>query len=567
MEPKNTTQGRRSLQSQTAAPRRRVALCVAVAAVVGVLLVTDSLTRSSATYDEVAYLRIAARWWRTGNQELITRMGSPLSFWKLQQTPTLWAVDRSGFGWVLDDPEPHQAILLPLLRFGSVWIWLAAFALTVWWSGRVHGPWAMAFSAWMFALSPNLLAHGALITMEMPTIACSAGVFASFERFLATGRRAYFCVSAALAGLAFSCKFTAVLFPAILAACWLIEQFTRRWSGPWAATRTVVMGMAGYMLLMIGANLIATKFAVLPLSERVGAHPSVERYSSERALRIARRAMETPIPQDWVGFIKQSRHQSAGGSSYLFGETRVKGWWYYYLVALAVKAPLAFWCLAGSRVFMGSRTSSDRFIILAVVLFLTITMIGSSRNYGVRYVLPMAPLVIVWLSGLVEGGRWARGLAIAGIVGQGIAVATIHPHELTYFNQLAGGPVGGRRILADSNLDWGQGLKSFARLQERRPEFKNVTLYYFGDTRPAYYRVVGKCYVIDAGVVHPALPPVLEADTSYLAVSASLQFGPWGPSGYFRALDGASPVAWSDDRTITVYRTEDVEKRPSEGSL
>ena len=60
--------------------------------------------------------------------------------------------------------------------------------------------------------------------------------------------------------------------------------------------------------------------------------------------------------------------------------------------------------------------------------------------------------------------------SLVGIAGYAAAVAGIHPYELTYFNTIAGGPLGGRRILADSNLDWGQGLKSLARLQQERPD-------------------------------------------------------------------------------------------------
>ena len=67
----------------------------------------------------MAYLRVAARWWRTGNQAEITRMGSPLTFWKLQQVPVLWLLDHAGRrGWI-DDPIGHQRELLPLVRLGS----------------------------------------------------------------------------------------------------------------------------------------------------------------------------------------------------------------------------------------------------------------------------------------------------------------------------------------------------------------------------------------------------------------------------------------------------------------
>ena len=48
------------------------------------------------------------------------------------------------------------------------------------------------------------------------------------------------------------------------------------------------------------------------------------------------------------------------------------------------------------------------------------------------------------------------------------------------------------------------------------------------------------------------------ATTRYLAVSASLQWGPWGPPGYFRELDGLAPVRMTDDATIAIYRMEDL---------
>src|SRR5277367_3747638 len=79
--------------------------CLTVlAALVGLALIAQESFANSATYDEVAYLRIAAHWWRTGEQAEITRMGSPLLFWKLQQIPVLWLLDRAGHRDWADDP-------------------------------------------------------------------------------------------------------------------------------------------------------------------------------------------------------------------------------------------------------------------------------------------------------------------------------------------------------------------------------------------------------------------------------------------------------------------------------
>ncbi len=96
----------------------------ALAVLTGLALSINTIWKSSATYDEVAYLRVAARWWRTGDQAEITRMGSPLTFWKLQQVPVLWLLDHLGRREWIDDPIGHQRQLLPLVRLGSLWIWL-----------------------------------------------------------------------------------------------------------------------------------------------------------------------------------------------------------------------------------------------------------------------------------------------------------------------------------------------------------------------------------------------------------------------------------------------------------
>ena len=562
-------------------------VAVALAALTGLGLMADSLQRSSATYDEVAYLRIAAHWWRTGDQEEITRMGSPLTFWKLQQVPVLWFLDGKVFCWNfgplayesdlrefrpshvrssiwIDAPLVHQSELLPLLRTWSLTIWLIAFGLTALWARRLYGPRAMALAAWLFALSPNLLAHGALITMELPLLACTTGMFLLFWQFLRSGDRRAFLACAALGGLAFSCKFTTVVLPPILALAWWVDRWWYGDPGRLARfTGRVIAGMIAFVAVMLISNVAITGGALLPISTSVGNHPSLEGRLDARLGRWITRAVETPIPQDWAGFARQMQHQRSGGSSYLFGERRMKGWWYYYFVVLAVKLPLTFWLLVAARFSLGprpDRTRHDLMLPLVIAAFLAITALGSSRNYGLRYLLPLAPVAIVWVSALAEGSRWPRRLARIGLLGQAIAVASIHPYELSYFNALAGGPIGGRRILADSNLDWGQGAKPLARLQRDVPEFRDLTLYYFGDTDPRYYGVVGTCHVVGAGDEHPGLPTLRAVRTKYVAVSASLQHGPWGPVGFFRDLDGVPPVRMTDDRTIALYEAAAIAK-------
>ena len=92
---------------------------------------------------------------------------------------------------------------------------------------------------------------------------------------------------------------------------------------------------------MLAFDFLVTGGALLPLSHASGPrHPVLERLESRPVLaKLAHKLIETPIPQDWVGFATQLQHQHSGGPSYLFGVRRLKGWWYYYFVAIAVKTP------------------------------------------------------------------------------------------------------------------------------------------------------------------------------------------------------------------------------------
>src|SRR4051794_30137837 len=205
MDPNATPSTVESAAGEVRTPRkpapRWCAIVVALAGLLGLGLLVDLTGVGSATYDEVTYLRVAAHWWRTGQQSEITRMGSPLLFWKLQQAPLLWILDHTGHRDWVDDPISHQGELLPFARLASLWIWAVAWGLTVAWSRWLYGPRAMALAALLFALSPNLLGHGALLTMELPITACSTAMGLLFWRFLRTGDRRHFWGAAAVAGV------------------------------------------------------------------------------------------------------------------------------------------------------------------------------------------------------------------------------------------------------------------------------------------------------------------------------------------------------------------------------
>ena len=129
----------------------------------------------------------------------------------------------------------------------------------------------------------------------------------------------------------------------------------------------------------------------------------------------------------------------------------------------------------------------------------------SNLNLGYRYLLPMLPFLYVlagrmgaWIADRLSadalparsGPRHAllvaATTALAGWTAwSGLA---IYPDYLAYFNEWAGGPDGGWRILVDTNLDWGQDLKGLKHWMDEHG-VERVKLGYVGEAYPSYYGI------------------------------------------------------------------------------
>jgi len=112
---------------------------------------------------------------------------------------------------------------------------------------------------------------------------------------------------------------------------------------------------------------------------------------------------------------------------------------------------------------------------------------------GHRHLLPIYPFLFV-AAGEAAARLWSwrrpLGPLLAALLGAWYAGGTLrnHPHHLAYFNEIAGGPGNGWRVLVDSNLDWGQDLKRLARWM-RENGVSRVKLSYFGSAAPSYYGI------------------------------------------------------------------------------
>jgi hypothetical protein len=201
------------------------------------------------------------------------------------------------------------------------------------------------------------------------------------------------------------------------------------------------------------------------------------------------------LPEAYVsGFLFAFKHAEAR-PTFVAGRLLDRGVWYYFPLTFLVKTPIPLLVLVAVALLVGRRGASWRtqaFVWLPVLVYLALTLVRNI-TIGHRHLLPIYPFLFVAAgrcASLVSGRtlKVALGLLLAWYAS---GAARIHPHYLAYFNEAAGGPANGYRLLVDSNLDWGQDLKGLKAWMDATGTGA-IKLSYFGTADPAYYGIGGE---------------------------------------------------------------------------
>lgn len=201
------------------------------------------------------------------------------------------------------------------------------------------------------------------------------------------------------------------------------------------------------------------------------------------------------LPEAYLYGLAYTRKSTLRRPSYLLGRVRSTGRAEYFPIAFAIKTPVAMMVLlAAGTVALARRRSvlvGDNLLAIGLAAFVCVygyVTVTAGINIGHRHLLPLYPPLIV-LAGAAAGwlghraGRWLTGALLLWLAVTNLAA---HPHYLSYFNELSGGPDKGHLYLADSNIDWGQDLKRLARYAKQHPH-ERIKLAYFGSAPPWHY--------------------------------------------------------------------------------
>jgi hypothetical protein len=426
------------------------------------------------TVDEFVYLPAGYYHLRTGdltfdstNPPLLKMtMALPLLAMDLQlDRDPRWRDNRTGWGpWIFGTRfmEQNRDRYLAAFFAGRVAIILLGVATGIllwWWARAACGPATALAALFLYATQPTIIAHGAIATLDMGVTALVFAAFYALARFTATELRAWAALAGALLGLGIAAKGVTLIFLPLVPVLAAVG-----WSG-WDRERIVKLA-DGMVVLAVAAWI-----ALLAVYQFSG----------------------FPLPAPVLEGIRFQANASSAGEfpAFLNGQWSQTGWWYYFLEAFAVKTPLPTLALVavGLVVMARRRASADLWLLSPPLLLLYVLSFHFGKNYGVRYLLPALPfLCIVAGVGAAALLRERRTTIVLGalLLWQLASCLLNAPHHLAYFNELAGPIDHHRRLLLDSNLDWGQDLgrlRAWLGGEGSTP----VCLAYFGHVNPSLY--------------------------------------------------------------------------------
>jgi tetratricopeptide (TPR) repeat protein len=347
------------------------------------------------------------------------------------------------------------------LLFGILIILISAF-----WSKQLFGDKAGIFVSWIIALDPNILAHAHLATIDIGSTALILlSLYLTYQLILNFNIKNVL-LTAFVFALARLSKITALIVAPLTIIALFIFVIKHKFKG-----LLYVLTFFEIMIITINAGYLFK--GVFSTYDDYKANPDIVINSTvAEAISLVDRVLPDQFIESTIG---KFTHTSRGHFAYLHGKYSNEGWDYYYLITILIKTTLSGLILILIALLTGwkiTKSKHEGLILISALYFIIVSSLSSSVNIGIRHILLFFPLIYIAGSKIAEWGK--RGQVIAGllILGQAAATISIHPHYLSYFNPLVGGPANGHNWLIDSNIDWGQDDKEFYAFASDHPNLK-----------------------------------------------------------------------------------------------
>jgi 4-amino-4-deoxy-L-arabinose transferase-like glycosyltransferase len=354
------------------------------------------------------------------------------------------------------------------------------------WGKDLWGPGAGLLALAALTFDPTLLAHGRLATTDVGSITLGTAALYATWRWMKRPSWQWTLAGGALLGLTMLAKGSGVIWTASAGLMVLVTIFMRRKERP--------------TLLLFGQGIAALILSLLVLWAGYGFS-----WGTVRSFPIP-----VPAPEHWDGFLAQAL-SAPERWVFALGERKHGDWWWYFPLGFLIKNPLPLLIFVGMALGVLVRRSFSWLRVVALALFplvYTAAAISGGMNIGYRHMLPIHPMLYLCIGGGLWQWAWAKSSPVwrkglLGLLGAWyvLALVSIFPYEIAYFNELIGGPKNGQEYFIDSNIDWGQGYKAIKEYLAAHPGPKPQIANHYVNVNLSIY-----------GIDYVALPPEWTAD-------------------------------------------------------
>jgi len=434
------------------------------------------------------------------------------------------------------------------------------------WTRELYGNLAGIFSLSIYAFSPTFIAHSGLITTDVYAAGMVTISTYYFWRFVNAGGWWRGAVSALLLGISQLAKYSCIfLFP-----IFVLIVVVRYWGDLARAVRagaraqlgryivrflTIAILFAVVSVLVIDAGFLFNKWST-PLGQYKFRSETFKSMQSHLAVF---RGAPVPLAYPFLDGLDWGKHREETGkgfgSMYLFGQLRpVGGFKGYYFFAYLYKEPIAIQILILLAVIFYVRNRrrysfmrNELFLAIPVIFYCIYMNFFFKIQIGIRHYLVVFPFIYIFCGSLLSGwgekkgavpispisGGWVLGrkmkvAIVALLVYMVVSVLSYFPHYIPYFNELVWDRKQAYKILADSNIDWGQGL-NYAKgyVAEHPGTFLEEGLWYMKNYREKHMEEY----------LHPQFP-----DSGLVVVNVNNYVGIYHPHRYKWLREGYKPI-------------------------
>jgi len=393
--------------------------------------------------------------------------------------PRVIAENIHSFPWI-------RKQLWSLVRFPSIVFSLIIIILIYTFAAEWYGPDAGLFAAILAALAPNLIAHGTLATNDGYL---TAGVLASsycLRRYLLNPSFRNAAISGFILALAQLTKPMAVYLYLVTGVFLLLFLLRRGESrlrlrnlavySAIAALMTIAVFNVAYSFDRSFTKVGAYRFQYAPWEE-LRMNPWIEN------IRVP---IPYPVLQGLDMMVQTNASGLTWGNIYLLGDLRkitdpdFHGFKSYYLVVWFFKEAIPIqilfvWGLIS--VFSHRRKGfllNEGLLLATAGVLVVWTSLTSKAQVGMRHILPALAIEIVIaavpFTNFAEASRRKKTTLAVLLIWLGLSTFSYYPHMIPYMNEWLFDRRLSYRIVADSNIDWGQNMGVVQKFLKANPD-------------------------------------------------------------------------------------------------